>query len=420
MRILLLCSKAPWPPKDGGALAMLNMVRGFHKAGHEVTVLTMNTPKHYLYLRNLPDRIQQQAEFYAVDVDTRVRFADVVANFLFSKSSYHVQRFTNGAFDSQLETLLRRKKFDVVQLETLYMTPYIGTIREHAPDALIALRAHNIENEIWRRRAENEYNPIKKYVFTETADRIKRYEEGVYRSNPFDALIPITGRDAGMLASMGADPRRMHVSPAGFDLENLATEDEDDSNDEELVEPSKHIEMEYPSVAYLGAMDWEPNREGMDWFLKEVWPKVAAAFPELKFYLAGRNMPDRYYRTTPPSVEVVGEVADAGDFLKSKAVIVVPVLSGSGMRIKIIEGMAHGRAVVATKIAAEGIGVNHGQHLFLADDPAQFAECIKVLVEQRSIFDTLSQNAEEFIQNTFDNDVIIGKLLGFYKKNLKK
>ncbi|MEM9986678.1 MAG: hypothetical protein AAF804_16425, partial [Bacteroidota bacterium] len=114
MRILLLCSKAPWPPKDGGALAMLNMVRGFHKAGHEVTVLTMNTPKHYLYLRNLPDRIQQQAEFYAVDVDTRVRFTDVVANFLFSKSSYHVQRFTNGAFDSQLETLLSRQKFDVI------------------------------------------------------------------------------------------------------------------------------------------------------------------------------------------------------------------------------------------------------------------------------------------------------------------
>ena len=414
----MLCSKAPWPPRDGGALAMLNMVRAFHKAGHEATVLTMNTPKHYLYLRNLPDRIQQQAEFFTVDVDTQVRFLDVIANFIFSKESYHVQRFTSGAFRSQLEDILMRKKFDVVQLETLYMTPYIATIREHAPESLISLRTHNIEHEIWQRRAQNENNPIKRYVFAETADRIKRYEEQeVYGRNPFDVLVPITGRDAGMLKKMGVS-KPLHISPAGFDLENLATEDEDEENDEELIDVGP-VETEYPSVAYLGAMDWEPNREGMDWFLKEVWPLVSAAFPDVKFYLAGRNMPERYYRMADESIEVVGEVPDAGRFLRSKAVVVVPVLSGSGMRVKIIEGMAHGRAVVATSLAAEGIGVSHGNQLFLADSPAEFAECVKVLIEQRALYDTISARAAEFIQAKYDNDQIIAQLLGFYRKHLK-
>lgn len=419
MRILLLCSKAPWPPKDGGALAMLNMIRAYHKAEHEVTVLAMNTPKHYLYLRSLPDRIQRQAEFYTVDVDTKVRLMDVVANFLFSKKSYHVERFTSGAFRNQLEYILSQKKFDVVQLETLYMTPYIPAIREHAPDALVSLRSHNIEHEIWARRAENETNPIKKYVFTETADRIKTYEEKeVYGRNPYDVLVPITGRDAGIFRKMGSRTP-MHVSPAGFDLENLATEDEDTENDEELIEPKKPIEMEYPSVAYLGAMDWEPNREGMDWFLKEVWPIVSASFPNVKFYLAGRSMPDKYYRMADKSVEVVGEVPDAAEFLRSKAVVVVPVLSGSGMRVKIIEGMAHGRAVVATNLAAEGIGVTHGDQLFLADSPYEFAECIKVLIEQRALFDAISARASEFIQAKYDNDNIIQKLLEFYQQHLK-
>jgi len=386
------------------------MLRAFHKAGHEVTVLTMNTPKHYLFLRNLPDDILQQAEFYAVDVDTRVRFWDVMANFVFSKQSYHVQRFTSGPFRSQLEELLDRQRFDLIQLETLYMAPYLSVIRALAPDALVSLRAHNIEHEIWQRRAKNEYNPIKRYIFTETADRIQRYEKQVYTVGNFDVLVPITGRDAGVIKKLGAQ-MPLHVCPAGYDLSDLDPDYDPDQEEEP-------IEMEYPSVAYLGAMDWEPNREGIDWFLKEVWPLVNSAFPRVKFYLAGRNMPDRYFRLSVSNVEVVGEVPDAGDFLRSKAVAVVPVLSGSGMRIKIIEGMAYGRAVVATTLAAEGIGVTHGDQVFLADEPAQFAECVKVLIEQRSLYDAISQRATEFIEQNFDNDNLVNQLLAFYQKQM--
>ncbi|MEO1451074.1 MAG: hypothetical protein AAFV07_16205, partial [Bacteroidota bacterium] len=98
LRILVLCTKFPWPPKDGGAIAMLNMIRSFHKAGEQVTVLSMNTPKHYVQLKDVPDDLRRSAEFYAVDVNTNVRVADMLANFLFSKKAYHVQRFTSKAF----------------------------------------------------------------------------------------------------------------------------------------------------------------------------------------------------------------------------------------------------------------------------------------------------------------------------------
>lgn len=409
MNILQLCTKPPWPARDGGALAMLNMIKAFHRAGHAVTVLAMNTPKHYVYLRDLPEHIQELADFYLVDVDTQVRIWDVLANFLFSKASYHVQRFTAGPFRAQLEEILRFNQFDVVQLESLYTTPYISTIREMAPDALVSLRAHNIEHEIWARRSEHESHPIKKYVFMETAERIKRYEELVYKVGMFDVLVPITGRDAGLFKKMGSR-NPVHVCPAGFDSEDLVPV---------LKEKETYVEMEYPSVAYLGAMDWEPNLEGMDWFLKEVWPKVVSAFPDITFYLAGRSMPDKYYRLNTPGVEVVGEVPDAARFLRSKAVIVAPILSGSGMRVKIVEGMAHGRAIVATTVAAEGIGVTDTDHIFLADTPDDFAERIKVLIEQRPLFDAISQRAGEFIRNGFDNDRLVGDLLGFYDKHVK-
>ena len=409
MNLLMLCTKPPWPARDGGTLAMLNMVKAFHRAGHQVTVLAMNTSKHYLYLRDLPEAIQSLADFYLVDVDTKIRLRDVIANFIFSQESYHVQRFTSGPFRAQLEELLKRQPYDVVQLEGLYTAPYIDTIREMAPNAVVALRTHNIEHEIWARRAENETRPLRKYVYMETADRIRAYEEEVFASNPFDVLVPITGRDAGFFKKMGVKTP-LHVCPTGYDGADLQPD---------LDEAEEEVEMVFPSVGYLGAMDWEPNREGVKWFLEEVWPLVSATFPEVKFSLAGRSMPAKFYRYASDSVQVLGEVPDAARFLESQAILVVPVLSGSGMRIKIIEGMAHGRAIVATHLAAEGIGVTDRDHIFLADDPAEFAERIKVLIEQRALYDAIAQRAAEFIRTRFNNDRLVGNLLNFYQQHLR-
>lgn len=404
LNILMLCTKFPWPPKDGGAIAMLNMVRAFHKAGHKVTVLSMNTPKHYIFLRNLPEDIQELAEFYAVDVDTKVKVLDMLANFLFSKESYHVKRFTSQHFREELLKVLNRHKFDVVQLETLYMAPYISTIRQQAPKALIALRAHNIEHEIWWRRANNEYNPFKKYLFAETAVRIRTYEEEVIGGNQYDILVPITGRDSGMLKSMGA-ASPMYVCPVGMDLDAL--------------QPAPDVEMEYPSVFYIGALDWEPNREGLDWFLKEVWPIVHGTFPEVRLYLAGRNMPGKYLALDKQNIVPLGEVPSARDFIQSKAVMVVPILSGSGMRVKIVEGMAYGKAVVATHMAAEGLGAYHTNHIMLADSPADFADRVNILLEQRALYDTIADHAKSFVRRKFNNDKLMAGLISFYQKQIK-
>jgi len=404
LRILQICSKPIWPPKDGGTRAMLNMTRGFHKAGHEVTVLMMNTYKHYLILRSLPEDVQELADFYAVDMDTRIRVADVLANIIFTAdTSYHVQRFTSRAFRAELQRLLELKEYDVVQLESLYTTPYVDTIRAHS-DALIAYRAHNIEHEIWQRRADTENNPIKGYLFTETARRIKVYEEETLAVQPFDLIVPITGRDGAILKKMGASVPIQDI-PFAVDRDQLKQED---------------TAVAYPSVFFIGSMDWIPNQEGVDWFLNEVWPKVSERYPEVKFYLAGRNMPSRYKSSEKRNVVVLGEVESASHLIRSKAVMVAPLLSGSGMRVKIIDGMAYGKPIVATGISAEGIGVKDLQHIMIADDPDEFAERIGVLLEHRSTFDIMSQEAENFIKERFDLDKQIDRLCKFYLSHSKK
>lgn len=404
LKILQICSKAFWPPKDGGAMAMLAMTKAYHKAGHKVTVLMMNTPKHYLVLRTLPEEVQTYANFYAVDVDSSVKVWDVLANIIFTRNeSYHVQRFTSQSFRAELERILQLNEYDVIQLESLYTTQYVDTIRAHS-DAFLVYRAHNIEHEIWERRADSEPNPFKRYLFDETALRLKKYEINTLSAQPFDAIIPITGRDAGILKKLGAEVP-VQVSPFTVDLDDL---------------DRAKVDMEYPSVFFIGSMDWLPNQEGVDWFIKEVWPMIHARYPEVTFYLAGRNMPHKYQSSERLNINVVGEVDKASTFIKSKAVMVAPLLSGSGMRVKIIDGMAYGKAVVATSISAEGIGVKNGEHLMIADDPGDFAERIGVLLEHRDIYDVMSKDAFKFVESRFSSSNQIGKLTEFFEGQKKK
>ncbi|MDX2249098.1 MAG: glycosyltransferase family 4 protein [Bacteroidia bacterium] len=404
LKILMLCTKFPYPPKDGGTMAMHSMIRGFSKAGHQVTVLTMNTSKHFVVLRSMPLEIQRMANFYAVDVDTQVRFIDALANLIFSKESYHVVRFTSKAFQAQLERLLEKNDYDVIQLETLFMAPYIPTIRRMKPKSLISLRAHNIEHEIWSRRADNENNPIKEYYFRETAARIKTFEETTYATNPFDVAVPITGRDAGIVKNMGVKTP-VWVSPAGIDEDDLDTSE---------------VKTEPQSLFYIGSLDWGPNVEGLEWFLKNVWPKIVKMHPKVKFYLAGRSMPDKYLKLEQENIVIAGEVESAGKFIRSKSIMVVPILSGSGMRVKIAEGLAYGKPIVATRIAAEGIGVKHGYDILLADTPEEFANCLSILIEKQSMVNTIGQHAKGLWMRELKNDKIINGLVDFYRKEVAK
>ncbi len=382
---------------------MLNMARAYYELGHEVTVMFMNTPKHFVYLRTLPAEIQQIAEFYAVEVNTDVKTADVLANLIFSRKSYHVQRFSSRRFRQELTNLLKRRSFDVVQIEGLFLASYVDTIRAES-DATVSYRAHNVEHEIWLRRAKNEQNPIKKYLFTETAYRIFHFEEQTMQAQPFDLMIPITGRDAKALKDLGAT-MQMQVCGAGLSFDQLSAPGEP---------------MEYPSVCYIGAMDWLPNQEGIDWFLKEVWPGFYKRRPDVTFYLAGRNMPSKYLELNQKGVKVLGEVEDAGEFLRSKAVLVVPLLSGSGMRVKIVEGMAYGKAIVATNLAAEGTGVRDGEHVMLADDPDEFANRMLTLLEQRNLFDIMAEKAAAYAKKKFDHKALAEQVVKAYEGLKKK
>ena len=400
MRILQLMNKVPWPPKDGGAIACLNMMKGFSMLGHEVTVLSMNTFKHHVGIDELPAAIRKQADFFLVEVPASTNWVEAALNLMFSDLPYNAQRFISDEYIQQLVQLLTVRTFDVIQLEGLYLCPYIPYIRKYS-DALIVYRAHNIEYEIWDRTAKLSKGLRSKYL-QNLSRRIKRFE--ISYLNAYDLLVPITDRDGIILDSLGNTKPR-HTSQTGIDFASL-------------VPTAK--KLEFPSLFHIGALDWSPNQEGLIWFFDHCWPRIHSENPDLKFYLAGRNAPEWLERRFKLNgVEYLGEINDAYDFINSKAIMVVPLFSGSGMRIKIIEGMALGKPIVTTDIGTEGIPTEDGHNIMIANDADQFVESISRLINNRTLFDEISRNAIGFIQEKFDNLAQASALIDFYKTQIK-
>jgi len=398
MKILVLANKMPYPPKDGGAIATLSLARSLRRCGCEVDLLAMNTQKHFCRVEDIPQEISSEINFYAVEVDTTIKATKALCNLLFSSKPYNAERFVNETFVEKLKVLLSKKQYDVVQLEGLYLCPYIETIRKYS-SAKIALRAHNVEHEIWKRMVENEKSLPKRLYKGIIARRMRRFELSYI--NSYDYLVPITDRDAEFFTQNG-NSKPMYVAPLGIEPESpLLSIDNSDAD--------------FSVFSFLGALDWQPNIEGLEWFVRNVWNTYHKKHNGAKFRVAGRNA-DAHFANFLKSngVDYVGEVEKAADFYASGSVFIVPLMSGSGMRVKVVEAMAAGKAVITTTIGTEGIATENGKNILIADEASKFIECMEMLADNRVFYGEISANARRFVRENYDNAVIARKLLDLY------
>lgn len=396
MKILILSTKMPWPPKDGGAIATLNLAVGLARNGAEVTLLTMNTRKHYFPPEQIPGHIRELIRVRPVAVDTRVRTLGLLRNFLFSSYPYIAERFISETFRLALEDCLRREDYDIVQMEG----PYLGYYRQFiGKTALVSLRAHNLEHRIWSLRSEEESNPLKRIYFRSLAKRIKRLEKRLLHE--IDLLVPISGSDEDGFRGM-QHQLPVRVCPTGLDL-----------SDYPGSPPMEEIRL-----FFIGALDWAPNLEGLEWFFENVWPSVLAWHPETLLHVAGRNS-DKYFTShLPENVFPEGEIEDARSFYRDHTVMIVPLLSGSGIRIKILEAMAMGKVVISTSTGAAGLGAEDGRQLFIADQAEDFVRVLKKLQKRPQIMQEIGHQARQFVTENFDNLVLSKNLFSFYKAQL--
>lgn len=398
MKVLQLCNKPPYPSVDGGTLAMNSITQGLMAAGCEVRVLSMCSDKHPVLKDRMTEEYLQATRFEAVYVDLGIHILDAGVSW-FCGESYHVKRFISNEFAARLRQILDEEEFDVVHVESIFLTPYLPVIRKHSR-ACVVLRAHNVEHMIWQRIAKSERNLFKRNYIKHLALTLRAYE--VEHLNGYDGVMGITDTDVETLRTLGC--RKPMVSiPFGI-----------------LPEGTPQVEEEPNTLFHIGSMDWMPNQEGIRWFLDKIWPKVHELMPQLTLYLAGRKMPDEMMEMDQPGVRVVGEVPDAMYFISSKQINVVPLLSGSGIRVKIIEAMSAGKAVITTHVGAEGIKYTDGTNILIADTPEQFVEQIQRCVSQPEFCRQVGQNAYALICEEYGNERLAQKVIDFYQKLINR
>lgn len=384
MRILQICPRVPWPPHDGGRVAMLQLTRGLTAAGAAVDVAALNQQKFFV------DPLQAAAalapaKLHSVDIDTS-RYVRA----LLRPAPLLVARF----YSPEFARLLRRlaPEYDVIQLEGQFLLPYVPAIRA-VTRAPIVLRAQNVEFRIWERLGTRSFGA------RVVARSLRRWE--IAHLNDCDALLPIAGEDARDFRTLGAT-RPALVVPCGVEAGAVAVE----------ADPNR--------AYFIGSMQYRPNQEAVRWLADEVWPRVIARAPRARLTVAGSGFPAAL-RTHLESrgIEVAADVPDLAPFASSFRTMLAPLFSGSGMRIKVLEAMAQGKAVIATTLGAGGIDVTPGENILIADDPDGFAEHVIRCMEDDALAQRIGAAARTLATTRYDSNAIARRLLAFYEELLR-
>lgn len=394
MKILQLCKKFPFPLKDGESLAIHNLAKGLVAGGAELHLFCINTLKHFFNPADLPDRFNPYASITAVTLDTGVTLKGAALN-LFSRKSFHVARFRSADVAAALRDLLARESFDIIQVEGIHMEVYRDILSQF-PHSKVVLRAHNLEYQVWERLVAGTKPGLKRAYMAYLTQKLKRYEVNTLQQTHF--LVPISGQDLQNFQRLGFRGRHC-LCPIGIDP------------DQYQPLPKSFVPF---SVCFLGSMDWLPNLEGIRWFVEEVWPDFYQRFPDATLHIAGRNMPEALFSLSGKGVHVHGEVPDAVAFLNQYPIMIVPLLSGSGMRAKIIEAMALARVVVTTPMGLEGIPAVDGVSVCLAATREAFVAQLEKLRQQPQLAATIGDGGRSLVLRHFQSAVVANTLLAAY------
>lgn len=383
MHVLWVKTELLHPIDKGGRIRTYNMLRAL-KRRHHVTYLTLDTGTG-------TDGTASLASEYCHDL-IRIPFSEakrgssrfwleLLANAA-SSLPYAVAKYRSPGMRREITRAARDLGIDVVVCDFLFPS-------QNVPDGLpcrTVLFQHNVEAAIWQRHAAVKTNPLAKAYFTEQWRRMKRFERAECRR--FDRVIAVSRADAEALERDYGIAEVADV-PTGVDTG--------------YFRPGEHATRLPHEVVFTGSMDWMPNEDGIAWFAGEVLPRIHHVLPDVTVTVVGRNPPVgiQALAARDPRLRVTGTVPDVRPYMDRAAVFVVPLRVGGGTRLKIYEAMAMECPLVSTTIGAEGLPLEHGHHLLIADDADAFAGAVLELLRDPSLADTMGRTAAAFVRENY-------------------
>jgi sugar transferase (PEP-CTERM/EpsH1 system associated) len=400
MKILFLTPQLPYPPQKGTALRNWGLIAGLARR-HEVSVLSFLDPGQ------APEPgtrlLETCARVEAVpppDRNLLVRFRDLLA----TRKADMALRLSSRHFGERLRAWMTDEQYDVVHIEGIELAPYLDILDSASPRPLVVFDDHNCEYLLQKRvfatdlRAPRRW-PGAVYSFFQW-QRLRRYEARVCRRA--DRVFAVSEADAAALHRLVPEAA-LTVIPNGIDTR--------------VYRPDPQAGSAVPELTFTGTMDFRPNVDAMLWFGENVLPRVRGAIPEVHVSIVGQR-PHRRLNALreDPSVTITGFVDDPRPYIAAASVYIAPLRMGGGTRLKLLEAMAMGKAVVATRLGAEGFPVVNGLQMMLADTPGTFSAAVIALLRSPRRREELGRAGRRFVVERYDWSVIVPRVEAAYTR----
>jgi glycosyltransferase involved in cell wall biosynthesis len=389
MNILQIVPQIPYPLDNGGRIGIFNITKHLALRGHFIIMLALDK-------KNKTKELQNYCHLEVVGKNTKNNPAGMFFN-LFTTTPYTISKYHSSNAERIIDNIIRREKIDIIHVDHLHMAGY-GEYTKNKWSVPAVLREHNVETIIWERFYPLQNNLLKKaYAFLQYK-KIKAYEKRMCRI--FDRVFVITEDDFKRIKRF--DPSiRATVITAGVDTSYFYPQS---------------VKEESKSIAFVGSMGWIANIDGIQWFVKQIFPLIQRRSPGVKLRIIGNNPANEVVRLRSPDIDIIPNVLDIREYISKAEVVIVPLRIGGGMRLKILEALAMKKAVVSTSIGCEGINVELGREILVADDEETFAGHILRLFEDRDYREKLALQGYQKVLSKYSWEKIAKSLEDEYER----
>ncbi|GAB4150670.1 MAG: glycosyltransferase family 4 protein [Candidatus Promineifilaceae bacterium] len=413
MNILFLTQLLPYPLVGGAKIRAYYMLRQLTEQ-HRVTLVSFvradDRPEDVAHLR------QFCAAVHTVPLRrSRRQDAQAFLKACVTGRPAVIERDYAAAMAGLLRWLASQGEFQVIHADQTAMAQYALRLRQWlargtgSPPPLLVLDEHNALFRVVRRQAEHESGWARRWLWRWEAKRLAGYEADLCRR--FDHILTVTAVDQAALLAL-LPPPAAAACRSHFMTLPICVDPEVQS-----VLPRRD---QTPQIVHLGTMFWPPNVEGVLWFAREILPRIIPQVPGVRLVIAGKNPPPVIHDLSAPGspladyVRVTGFVSDPAGLLSQSRVFIVPLKAGGGMRVKILDAWQWGLPVVSTTIGAEGIDVQPGENILLADDPADFAAAVVRVLRDDGLAQRLRQNGRRWVEQQYNWRRVYPRLAAIY------
>ena len=395
-RVLFLAHLLPWPLEGGGQLKSYHVLRQLAQAYDIKLLALIRKPEEAAHAEPLQP-------FCALGIETiplrRTKPSNVQAALraLVTGRSFIIVRDDTPAFHAAVARELARAHYAAIHVDHLQMIPFVPA---RTPGVKVILDEHNVEFRLPQRLSETAKNPAIRLYGAGEWKRLRRFEQAALQRA--DLTLAVSDEDRDTLQALRGGG--CETLPIGVDTQYFA---------------ARARRPHSKTLVSIGTMYWPPNVDALRWFCAEILPKIKTQEPSVRLMIVGAKPSTEILAlASDPAVTVTGSVPDVRPYGEDCGAFIVPLRSGSGMRVKILNALAMGLPTVSTTVGAEGIAVRGGEHLLLADTPEAFAAATLRLLREPALADQLAQNGRQLMQSHYGWEAIGARLRQLYAEVL--